>query len=114
MKDEGDIDFGDISSQFDEMKYFGDAKASQDEIKVELCQVKAGQMKMEKNQDVMKQQPKEIMNAQEEYQGSINRPDQMEVSRDYFCPFCASTFGHTFYRMFIYTFCVNYKVSQII
>jgi hypothetical protein len=102
MKDEGDIkhesqdevkDFGDISSKFDEMKDFGEAKASQDEIKVELCQVKAGQMKMEKNQDVIKQQLNEIMNAQEEYQGSINRQlnkkkhDQMEVKRDCFCPF---------------------------
>jgi hypothetical protein len=75
----------------------GNIKASQDEMKAELCQVKArqGELKgnqdeMKENQDVIKQQLNEIMNAQEEYQRSINRQlnkrkhDQMEVRQDCF------------------------------
>jgi hypothetical protein len=48
---------------------------------------------MKENQDVMKQQLNEIMNAQEEYQISINRQlnkrknDQMEVRQDCFILF---------------------------
>ena len=85
----------------------GNIKASQDEMKAELCQMKArqGELKgnqdemkrnqddMKENLDVMKQQLNEIMNAQEEYQVSINRQlnkrkhDQMEVRQDCFVLF---------------------------
>jgi hypothetical protein len=73
MKDEGDIKH----ESEDGMKDFGDIRASQDEIKVELYRVEAGQMKMERNPDVTRQQLNEIM----------RQPDQMEVRHDCFCPF---------------------------
>ena len=73
MKDEGDIKH----ESEDGMKDFGDIRASQDEIIVELYRVEAGQMKMERNPDVTRQQLNEIM----------RQPDQMEVRHDCFCPF---------------------------
>ena len=73
MKDEGDIKH----ESRDKMKDFGDIRASQDEIIVELYRVEAGQMKMERNPDVTRQQLNEIM----------RQPDQMEVRHDCFCPF---------------------------
>jgi hypothetical protein len=73
MKDDGDIKH----ESEDGMKDFGDIRASQDEIIVELYRVEAGQMKMERNPDVTRQQLNEIM----------RQPDQMEVRHDCFCPF---------------------------
>jgi hypothetical protein len=73
MKDDRDIKH----ESEDGMKDFGDIRASQDEIIVELYRVEAGQMKMERNPDVTRQQLNEIM----------RQPDQMEVRHDCFCPF---------------------------
>ncbi len=68
----------------------GNIKAGQDEMKVELCQVKTTQGEIKENQDVIKQQLNEINNSQEEYQGPMNenlnelkrKYDQMEVRHD--------------------------------
>jgi hypothetical protein len=73
MKDDGDIKH----ESEDGMKDFGDIRASQDGIIVELYRVEAGQMKMERNPDVTRQQLNEIM----------RQPEQMEVRHDCFCPF---------------------------
>ena len=73
MKDDGHIKH----ESRDKMKTIGDIRASQDEIIVELYRVEAGQMKMERNPDVTRQQLDEIM----------RQPDQMEVRHDCFCPF---------------------------
>jgi U3 small nucleolar ribonucleoprotein component len=73
MKDHVDIKH----ESRDKMKQIDDIRASQDEIKVELYRVEAGQMKMERNPDVTRQQLNEIM----------RKHDQMEVRHDCFCPF---------------------------